>query len=353
MEKSSVAGYAPATAAAVLPRPVRGRGESGILSAIGNTPLVRLRRLWPGAGLRVYAKLESVNPGGSMKDRPAAAILEGGIASGAIRHDTVIIEQSSGNMGIGLAQACGYHGLRFICVVDPKTTVQNVRILRSYGAELDYVTEPDPATGEFLPAKLARIQALLREFPNSFWPNQYENQDNPASHYTTMHEVATAMDGDVDYLFVGTSTCGTIRGCAEYVRDHGMKTRIVAVDSVGSLIFTDRTAKRLIPGLGAAVKPPFFDSCRMGEYVHVNDLDCVVGCRRLVRAEAILAGGSAGGIVSAFDNVVTRIPSGSTCVMVLPDRGERYLDTIYSDEWVREHFGEVSHLWETKEADVA
>lgn len=354
MENRSVAGYAPATAAPVLPRPARGLGERGILSAIGNTPLVRLHRLWPGAGLRVYAKLELANPGGSMKDRPAAAILEGGFASGAIRHDTVLIEQSSGNMGIGLAQACRYHGLRFICVVDTKTTTQNIRILRSYGAELACVSEPDLATGEFLPAKLARIQELLREIPNSFWPNQYENQDNPASHYrTTMHEVATEMDGQVDYLFVGTSTCGTIRGCAEYVRDHGMNTRIVAVDSVGSLIFTDRTSKRLIPGLGAAIKPPLFDACLMGECVHVTDLDCVVGCRRLVRAEAILAGGSAGGIVTALHRTAAQILAGSTCVMVLPDRGERYLDTIYSDEWVREHFGEVSHLWETKEAGIA
>jgi len=236
--------------------------------------------------------------------------------------------------------------LRFICVVDPKSATQNLKVLTAYGADVDYVSEPDPATGEFLQARINRVQNLLREIENSFWPNQYANPNNPGAHYrTTMDEIATALDGEVDFLFIATSTCGTIRGCGEYVRDHHLPTRIVAVDAVGSLIFADVKANRLIPGLGAGMRPPLCDLSLIAECVHVTDLDCVVGCRRLVAREAILAGGSSGGVMAAVDKLRDRIPQGATCVAVLPDRGERYLDTIFSDEWVHEHFGEVGHLW--------
>src|SRR5262249_7486888 len=132
--------------------------NDGVLSAIGNTPLVRLKRIFPDLRLRLYAKLEALNPGGSMKDRPAFTILSEALTSGVVTRDTVVIESSSGNMGIGLAQACSYLGLRFICVVDPKTTAQNVRLLEAYGAEVDRVTEPDERTGEFLQARLNRVR---------------------------------------------------------------------------------------------------------------------------------------------------------------------------------------------------
>ncbi|HSG40249.1 MAG TPA: 2,3-diaminopropionate biosynthesis protein SbnA [Thermoanaerobaculia bacterium] len=321
----------------------------GILSTIGNTPLIRLSRLLPSAGFRLYAKLEALNPGGSIKDRPALAILEEGLRSGNIGPGTVIVESSSGNMGIGLAQACRYHGLRFICVVDPRTSEQNIRILRAYGAEVDFVAEPDPASGEFLQARLNRVQDLLRRIPGAFWPNQYANRHNPGSHYqTTMHEVATALAGQVDFLFVATSTCGTIRGCGEYIRDHGLATRVVAVDALGSLIFSDQRAKRMIPGLGAGLRPPLCEPALIDEVVLVNDLDSVTGCRRLAAREAILAGGSSGAVIAAVDRLQDGIPPGANCVAILPDRGERYLETIFDDAWVREHFGDVGHLWRTE-----
>lgn len=129
------------------------------------------------------------------------------------------------------------------------------------------------------------------------------------------------------------------------MRDHGLSTRIVAVDAVGSLIFADVKAKRIIPGMGAAMRPPLCDLSLIAECVHVTDVDCVVGCRRLVDREAILAGGSSGGVMAAVDKLQDRIPPGATCVAVLPDRGERYLDTVFDDDWVREHFGDVEHLW--------
>src|SRR5215471_12624241 len=162
-----------------------------ILSTIGNTPLVRLTRVLPDCPFRLFAKLEGFNPGGSAKDRPALHILQEAMRTGAVKAGTVVIESSSGNLGIGLAQACRYLGLRFICVVDPKTTTQNVRILKAFGAEIDMVSVPDPTTGEFLHARISRVRSLLKTVRDSFWTNQYANVLNSEAHYrTTMHEIA-------------------------------------------------------------------------------------------------------------------------------------------------------------------
>jgi len=318
--------------------------NEGILSTVGNTPLVRLARIFKAAEFQVFAKLEAFNPGGSTKDRPALNIIRRAIEAGIIGPDTVVIESSSGNMGIGLAQACAYYGLRFICVVDVKTTAQNIRLLRAYGAEVECIHEPDPATGEYLQARLDRIRAMTKEFPDSFWPDQYSNTQNSNAHHRTMQEIFTALDGKVDYVFCAISTCGTMRGCSEFLRQNNLKTKVIAVDAVGSVIFGGQAAKRLIPGHGAAVRPKLFRHDLADRCVFVTDLDCVIGCRQLVRQEAILAGGSSGGVITAVGKLMKEIPRGATCVAILPDRGERYLDTIYSDEWVTEHFGDIRDL---------
>lgn len=326
-----------------MPSPIR----DGVLDTIGETPLVRLTKLFPDLHFSLYAKLEALNPGGSVKDRPAREILRQALESGEVGPDTVVIESSSGNMGVGLAQACRYHGLRFICVVDPHTAAQNLAVLRAYGAEIEYVNEPDPVSGEFLQARLDRVRLLCRRYPSAFWPNQYENPANPGSHYrTTMHEIATALEGRLDYLFIATSTCGTVTGCGRYVRDHGLGTRIIAVDAVGSRIFSDEKAERWVPGLGAGIHPPLCDRELLHDHVLVTGLECVVGCRLMARREAILVGGSAGGVISAVARLRDAIPEGATCAVLLCDRGERYLDTVFSDAWLQERFGEdVGRLW--------
>lgn len=320
-----------------------------ILSAIGNTPLVRLTKIFKDAPFELYAKLESLNPGGSMKDRPAVSIIKRAMDAGEIRPGTVVIESSSGNMGIGLAQVCAYLGLRFICVVDPKITPQNIRLLKAYGAEIDFVTEPDPVTGEYLKARIERVQTLRHSIENNFWTNQYGNTDNSSSHHQTMNEIVRDLDGKVDYLFCATSTCGTLRGCAEYIRQHNLATRIFAVDAVGSVIFAGQNQKRLIPGHGASVRPELYQDDLIDSCIHITDVDCVIGCRRLIHYEAILAGGSSGAVLMAVGQVKDKLPPGSTCVAIFPDRGERYLDTIYSDSWVTSHFGDISSLFGKRE----
>ncbi len=323
----------------------RPRLFDNVLSTVGWTPLVRLARLFPDAAFRLYGKLEALNPGGSIKDRPALRIIEEELRHGRIDSNTVIIESSSGNMGVGLAQVCRYYGLRFICVVDPKTAEQNLRVLRAYGAEIEAVEVPDPETGEFLQARLHRVEHLQARYRNSFWPNQYANRLNPGAHYaSTMQEIVDALGEAPDFLVAATSTCGTVRGCGEFIADHGLHTRIVAVDSVGSRIFDDREAERHIPGLGAGIQPPHLDAEMIWEAVLLTDLECVRGCRRLLDSEAILAGGSSGAVVTAVERIRDRIPDGSTCVAILPDRGERYLDTVYSRDW-------VAHIARTGEGD--
>ncbi|MFB7187047.1 2,3-diaminopropionate biosynthesis protein SbnA [Streptomyces sp. NPDC056230] len=318
----------------------------GILSTVGNTPLVELEKLLPDFGSRVFGKVERFNPGGSIKDRSALGMLREAIRSGEVEPGrSVIVESSSGNLAVGLAQICRYYGLRFVCVVDAKTTEQNLAILRAFSAEVEVVTERDELTGEYLPVRLRRVRELVASIDGAYWPNQYASLLNPKAHETTMREIEEALDGKVDYLFCSVSTFGTLRGCRDHIRARGLDTTIVAVDAQGSAIFGLESTQRLIPGHGASVVPPLMDASAADEVVHISDLECVVACRRLIAREAVLAGGSSGATVAALWKFKDRVPQGSHCVLVFPDGGDRYLDTIYSDNWVSRNFGDVAHLW--------
>ncbi|MBF0411471.1 MAG: 2,3-diaminopropionate biosynthesis protein SbnA [Desulfamplus sp.] len=320
--------------------------SDGILGTIGTTPIIRLNRLFKDAPFQVWVKLEMFNPGGSIKDRTALNIIKRGLEKGEIDADTTIIESSSGNLGIGLAQVCHFTGLKFICVVDPKTTSQNLKMLEVYGANIDMVPKPDPVTGEYLHARVARVKQLKEEIANSYWTNQYANAYNPGAHHQTMHEIAHALNRKIDYLFVSVSTCGTLRGCREYLRFFGMtNTKVIAVDAKGSAIYNDPPAKRLIPGHGAARVPELMQPDLQDEIVHITDIDCIVGCRRLLHKEAILAGGSSGGVIMAIEKKRSEIPDDAVVAAIIPDGGDRYLDTIYTDEWVEKNFGDISHLY--------
>ncbi|MFG1678318.1 2,3-diaminopropionate biosynthesis protein SbnA [Micromonospora sp. NPDC049282] len=326
----------------------------GTIDTVGLTPLVELTRLEESSSFRVFAKLEGHNPGGSIKDRSALAMVRHGIDTGRIVPGrSVVVESSSGNLGIGLAQVCAYYGVRFVCVADPRTNAQNIAIMRALGAEVEIVTRTDPATGAYLPVRVARVRELAATLPGGYCPDQYSNPFNPRAHHATMREIVEALQGPPDVLLCATGSCGTLRGCAEYIREHDLDVRVVAVDAVGSAIFGTPTRPRLVPGHGAAVRPALYRDGLADEVVHVDDAECVVGCRRLVGLEAILAGGSSGAVVSALERIRERIAPGSTCVLIFPDRGERYLDTIFDDDWVAERFGDISHLWKQKAVEVS
>lgn len=320
------------------------RGRNGILAAVGNTPLVKLDKLLDRQKFNLYAKLEFLNPGGSIKDRPATQMLLEAFKKGKIDKHTTIVESSSGNLAIGLAQACAYLELKLVCVMDIKSTIANRKIFEAYGASVDLVEKPDPVSGGFLQARIQRVGELLNSIPNSFNCNQYANTDNPLSHHQTMGEIAAALGDRVDYLFCATSSCGSLRGCAEYIAKRGLNTQIIAVDARGSVIFGDEPKKRLIPGHGASRVPELFHPELANTHVLITDLECVTGCRRLLKREAIFAGGSSGAIVAAILKFQDKIPADSNCVVIFYDRGERYLDTVYSDSWVDEHFGDAAYF---------
>lgn len=325
---------------------------SGVLSTIGATPIVELTKLDPNSSVRIFAKLESHNPGGSIKDRSALEMLQERIREGQlVPGKSTVIESSSGNLGIGLAQICAYHGIRFICVVDPRTNRQNIAIMRAYGAEVEVVTDVDPVSGEYLPVRIRRVRELVESIRHAYCPNQYANPLNPRAHHSTVREILDALP-TLDFVFCATSSCGTLRGCAEYLRRHQLPAQVVAVDALGSAIFGAPVGGRLIPGHGASVRPSLYADGLADMVIRVHDLDAIVGCRRLAAREAILAGGSSGAVVSALDVMRDRIPPGSTCALVFPDRGERYLDTIYDDDWVAMHFGDVAHLWKEPEMEA-
>jgi N-(2-amino-2-carboxyethyl)-L-glutamate synthase len=307
----------------------------GVLGAIGDTPLVGLRRYLLRPDIDVWAKLEAANPGGSAKDRPAARMLEDALERGLIDGATTVIESTSGNMGVGLAQACRYHGIRLICVVDVRAHATSLRTMRALGAEIRVVRTEDAESGNLLAARLDLVARLVAETPNSFWPNQYANPANAAAHAAgTMREIDEALDGALDYVFVATSTTGTLRGCCDYLAGRGRPTRVVAVDAVGSALFAGTPGPRLLPGFGAGVETELSVGIAIDRLVRVSDLDCVVGCRRLAQREAILAGASSGGVLIALEQLADEMAPGSACAVILPDRGTGYLETVYDDAWV-------------------
>jgi len=250
-----------------------------------------------------------------------------------IKAGTTVIESTSGNLGVGLAQACRYHGLRLICVVDVRAHAISVGTMRALGADVRVV---DSDSEDLLAARLKLVAELVSSTEDSFWPNQYANLSNPAAHAEgTMREIDEALDGELDYLFVATSTTGTLRGCRDYLCANDRATKVVAVDAVGSALFGGLPGSRQLPGFGAGVQSELSLGATFDHLLRVSDLDCVVGCRRLVEREAVFAGASSGGVAVALERLAGALPSGSRCAMILPDGGAGYLDTVYDDEWVR------------------
>ena len=307
---------------------------TSVVGCVGRTPLVELRRQFPPPGPTIIAKLELMNPSGSMKDRSAAFIVERGLADGTISPASHLIESSSGNFGIALATAARVHDLEFTCVVDPKTTPANLRILTCLGAGVEIVTEPDEQ-GCYLGARLRRVAELCREGPDRVWINQYANERNWQAHYHgTAAEILADLDRPIDCLVVPVSTTGTILGLARRLRLAFPALRVVAVDAAGSVIFGGPPGPRHVPGLGAGRRPELLVPAEIDEVVSVSDREAVAGCRELAVTEGILAGGSSGAVVAAIGRLRPRLPDGWQVLTVLPDRGDRYLDQVYDDAWV-------------------
>jgi 2,3-diaminopropionate biosynthesis protein SbnA len=308
--------------------------SASVIECIGSTPLVRLRRLFSDGPL-VYGKLELLNPGGSVKDRPARYIIERGIRDGTIAPGATIVESSSGNFGIALAMAARIYELSFVCVVDPRIAPLNLRILKQLGARVEMVTEPDPYGG-YLHTRLARVHELVEEIPGAYWIDQYANERNARCHYDGIgSEIVEALDR-VDVFVAAVSTTATLLGAARRLRDAWPDVRVVAVDAQGSVIFGAPASKRDLPGIGSSRRPELLVEEEVDEVIYVDDHDSALGCRDLLLGEGILGGGSSGAVIAAIQRIAPTLPRDARVVTVLPDRGERYMDLVYDDDWVAE-----------------
>ncbi|MEU6095313.1 2,3-diaminopropionate biosynthesis protein SbnA [Streptomyces sp. NPDC047079] len=296
--------------------------------------------LRPSLGCRVFLKCEGFNFAGSIKLKAAAEMVEAKERSGEIRAGGTLIESSSGNMGVALSIVAASHGYRFVCVTDVRCTPNARRLMETLGSEVHVVTEPDPRGG-FLGARLARVQELLEKNSDYLWLNQYANPGNWTAHYRTTAPAIAKAFPEVDVLFIGAGTTGTLMGCANYFRENLPSVTVVAVDTVGSVTFGGQPGPRLIPGLGTGVRPQILDASLVDDVVHVAEPDTVRMCHRLVD-HGFLFGGSTGTVLSGALAWLERRGQEAeelTAVAVSPDFGGSYLETIYDDGWLTHSYG--------------
>lgn len=301
----------------------RPRIADSVLDLIGATPLVKLKRVIPQEAATVLGKMESLNPGGSVKDRIALAMIEDAERRGVLKPGSTIVEPTSGNTGIGLALVAAVKGYRLILTMPEDMSVERRRLLERYGAELVLTPAIEGMTGAVFAA-----QELCREHADYFMPQQFENPANPEVHErTTAREILEATGGRVDAFVAGVGTGGTITGVGHVLRaELGDRVLLVAVEPARSPVLSGgRAGMHAIQGIGASFVPGVLDRSVYNEIIRVEDRDAIAWSKRLAREEGILAGISAGANVLAARKVAERLGAGKTVVTVICDTGERYL----------------------------
>lgn len=302
-----------------------------VVDTIGNTPLVELKNIEEEFGLkaRIIAKVESFNPAGSVKDRIAKAMIEGAEAKGLINKDTVLVEPTSGNTGIGLSMVAASKGLRIILTMPETMSVERRNLLKAYGAELVLT---DGAKG--MKGAIAKAEELLKEIPNAFMPSQFTNPANPAIHYlTTGPEIFRDLDGQLDFFVAGVGTGGTISGTGKYLKEKKPDVKVVAVEPATSPVLSKGTpGPHKIQGIGAGFVPETLDTSIYDEIIPVNNEDAFATGKLSARKEGLLVGISSGAAIFAAITLAKRPENeGKTIVVLLPDTGERYLSTAMFD----------------------
>jgi cystathionine beta-synthase len=320
-----------------------GYAES-ILGLIGDTPLVRLKRMADADGIeaRVLAKLESFNPGGSTKDRIAVAMVDAAEKEGKLKPGDTIVEPTSGNTGIGLAQVAALRGYKLVCVMNDKQSKEKQDLLKAYGAEVIICPTDVPHDD---PQSYTSTAKRIAEERGAFHPNQYHNITNREAHYRmTGPELWRQTAGCIDVFVAGMGTCGTITGIARYLKEQNPRVKVIGVDTTGSILKSVfRTGKACetkpykIEGIGIDYIPANLDWKVIDDVVTVEDKDAFLTARRLLKEEAIFAGGSSGAAVYAALKKARKLRSDKMVVAFLPDHGSRYLSKIYNDEWMRQN----------------
>src|SRR3989454_5484461 len=309
------------------------------LDAVGHTPLVRLRKVTRGVQPTILAKLEMLNPGGSVKDRIGLRMIEVAEQAGRLKPGGTIVEPTSGNTGHGLAIAAAIKGYKCIFVMPDKMSQEKVALLRAYGAEV--VITPTAVAPESPESYYRVADRLTEEIPGAFQPNQYFNQGNPQAHYeTTGPEIWEQTDGEIDVLVVGVGTGGTVTGVARYLKEQKPSVLVVGADPEGSLFSAspgEEARPYLTEGIGEDFWPATFDPTLVDRWVRVGDRDSLLTARAITRQEGILVGGSSGTAVFAALTVARELPEGTLMVVILPDTGRNYLSKLYSDTWVLQY----------------
>jgi N-(2-amino-2-carboxyethyl)-L-glutamate synthase len=295
--------------------------------------------LQPIFGHQLFLKCEGFNFAGSIKLKAAVEMVEAAERDGHLTPRTILVESSSGNLGVALSMIAASKGYRFLCVTDSRCNLSTRLLMEALGSQVHVLTEPDPISG-FLGARLDYVRGLCASDDRYLWLNQYGNPNNWGAHYRrTAPEIARQFP-HLDVLFVGAGTTGTLMGCARFFRQWHRPVRVVAVDAVGSVTFGGAPRRRMIPGLGMSVPPPLLDASYVDDVVHVEEADAIRACHRLAR-RGFLFGGSTGTVVSgAMDWLARHGTPELTAAAIAPDLGERYLDTIYHENWLQDLFGD-------------
>lgn len=320
-----------------VPGEPRPRLARDVTEAVGHVPFVRLNRMGEACEQHdLWVKLESCNPGGSIKEKNAAYLIKEAEERGLLGPGGTIVESSSGNFGIGLAMVGAARAYRVIIVVDVKTAPPMRRMLEAYGAELEEVPlSAMDASGSMQVARMQRASDLAGQIRGAWYPCQHLNPLNPTVHALyTAREIEAAFDGPPDVLVVGVSTAGQIAGLAKHFRRSHAGVRIVGVDVAGSAIFGTPRHPYKMTGLGLSFVPPNFDHTALDAAYSIPDRLAFSVCRALARREGLLLGASTGAIVAAGLSCAQHLRGRHKVVIVNPDRGDRYLETVYSQEWL-------------------
>ena len=341
------------------------RVHENILEAIGWTPLVRLNRVGRGLSCPLYAKLEFMNPGGSVKDRIGPTMIAEAEKSGRLKPGGTVVESTSGNTGLALAIACAIKGYKAVFVMPDKMSQEKIQLLRAFGAKV--VITPTAVAPEDPKSYYSVANRIVEETPNAILANQYHNPENPHSHYlTTGPEIWEQTQGRVTDMVVGMGTGGTISGVGRYLKERNPQIRMIGVDPTGSILLETwqrgyvpddvQATTYKVEGIGEDFLPSTLELSVIDEVLRVTDKDSFLWTRRLVKEEGIFGGGSSGSAVAAAVRYSQDLSPERLVVVILPDSGSRYLSKVFDDKWMRENgyleieWGEVSlqELLETK-----
>jgi cystathionine beta-synthase len=315
-----------------------------ILQTIGRTPLVRLNRVIGDARGMILAKVESLNPGGSVKDRIGVTIIEEAEREGRLRPGGTIVESTSGNTGMGLALVAAVKGYKTVFTLPDKMSMEKIRLLRSFGAEV--IVTPTAVPHESPESYTEVAKRVVRETPNSILANQYHNPRNPEAHYlTTGPEIWEQTGGQIDYFICGIGTGGTISGTGKYLKEKNPAVKVIGIDPKGSVLREYFYTKKISPilktykveGIGQDYVPSVLHFDYVDDVIEANDKESFLMARRLTREEGIMSGGSSGTAVAGMMKIADRFKNTDVVVVLLPDTGERYLSKIYNDDWMREN----------------